>query len=86
MEKRLAFWVVLMGLTGTLLAGGFESMSPRGDDTIQPVAPVDDQASNTQQFGPALAAAAVPEPSTLSLVAGAAIIGSGFCLRRRGRR
>jgi hypothetical protein len=81
MKKRFALGFLLVGLTaGALLAGDFQPISPAGGgDTVQPVPPVSDSGPTN------LPAAAVPEPSTISLLAGSALFGAGVWLRRRRR-
>ncbi len=91
MKKQLTFGFLLMAITaGTVLARAFEPVpvSPRRDnDAIQPIPALNDDGSTLDLNQPqnTLTTAAVPEPSTLSLLAGSAIIGSWFCLRRRRR-
>jgi hypothetical protein len=87
MKKGFAFGLLSLAITaGTLVAGGFQPIAPEGgDDNIQPIPPMSDVGSTNLQPGPGVTAVAVPEPSTLSLLAGSAVLGSWFCLRRRRR-
>ncbi|MEY2536456.1 MAG: hypothetical protein QOG67_196 [Verrucomicrobiota bacterium] len=78
MKKHFALGFVLISLTaGALRAENFQPISPdNGGDTIQPVLPASDS-------GPAnLPAAAVPEPSTISLLAASALFGARVWFRR----
>ncbi|MEY2487467.1 MAG: hypothetical protein QOH39_3115 [Verrucomicrobiota bacterium] len=81
MKKHFALGFLLVGLTaGSLFAGDFQSIRPdNGGDTIQPVPPASDAGP------PNLPAAAVPEPSTICLLAGSALFGAGVWFRRRRR-
>jgi len=81
MKKHFALGFLLVALTaGALLAGDFQpARLDNGGDTIQPILPASDSGSTT------LPAAAVPEPSTISLVAGSALFSAGVWFRRRRR-
>jgi PEP-CTERM motif-containing protein len=86
MKTKFALGLLLVGITaGTLWAGGLQPISPDGGgDDVQPIGPASDQDSGNLQPGPGVVA--VPEPSSISLIAGSAIVGSWFCLRRRRSR
>ena len=79
MKKHFALAFLLVSLTvGALFAGDFQPISPdNGGDTIQPVPPASDGGPTN------LPAATVPEPSTISLLAGSALFGAAVWFRRR---
>jgi len=88
MKKHFAAGLFSLVITaGTLVAGDLLPADPSGGgDTIQPIPPMSDGDPSGLQAGPGVAGAvAVPEPSTVSLLATSAILGSWFCLRRRRR-
>ena len=53
------------------------------NDSTQPIAPVSDSNPSDVLPRPDIVAAAVPEPSTLSLLAGGGVLSTWFLLRRR---
>lgn len=82
MKKHALIVAMFLGMTVTIWAQGFP-VSPQGEgDTRQPIGPVSDDPAGLIQPGPGVTAA-VPEPSTISLLAGGAILSSWFFLRRR---
>jgi PEP-CTERM motif-containing protein len=87
MKKQLAIALLAAGITaGSLSATNVPALREYDlNDTIQPIRPDSDEGAGNLRSSPSVTVAAVPEPSTISLLAGAAIIGSWFCLRRRRR-
>ena len=85
MEKKLILAILAAGITGLSAANVPALREWDRNDTIQPIRAEADDASVSFRPSPGSNLAAVPEPSTMSLLAGAAIIGSWFCLRRRRR-
>ena len=83
MKKHLLIVALIMGIGATVWAQRGFPVSPQGEgDTLQPIGPVSDNPAGAIQPGPGLAAA-VPEPSTISLLVGGAALSSWFFLRRR---
>ena len=83
MKKRAIILALTMGMAASAWAQQGFPVSPQGEGvTLEPIGPVSDNAGAVVQPGPGVAAA-VPEPSTMSLLAGGALISSLFFLRRR---
>ncbi|HJT82696.1 MAG TPA: PEP-CTERM sorting domain-containing protein [Chthoniobacterales bacterium] len=83
MKKLTLIITAIAGLlTSTGWAQGAFSVSPRqGGGMIHPIGPASDEPAGAPQPGPGVTAA-VPEPSTFWLLAGGALLGSWFVLRR----
>jgi len=84
MKKQALIITMLLGMAVTIWAQGFPVRPHGGGDEIQPIGPVSDDPAGGAviQPGPGVAAA-VPEPSTISLLVGGAALSSWFFLRRR---
>jgi hypothetical protein len=83
--KKMMWLGVLIGTMSFCWGQGFQPMSG-GDnnDNTQPIGPISDDGSTGQVLsGPGIVTAAVPEPSSLSLLAGGGILSAWFFLRHR---
>ena len=83
MKKQVMIAALVIGISATVWGQGFPISPSVGGDTVQPIGPVSDNPAGGMQPGPGIPAAAVPGPSTISLLAGGALISSWFVLRRR---
>lgn len=89
MNTKFALGLVILGVTAlTLTAGDLAPLSGggRGDTNLEPIPPLigDGTSPALDGFpGRDISSVAVPEPSTLSLLAGSAMLGAWFYFRRR---
>jgi hypothetical protein len=82
--KKLLWFGVLLGTALLVGAGDFQPVNTDGNnDSTQPIGPVSDSNPSDVLPRPDIVTAAVPEPSTLSLLAGGGVLGTWLFLRRR---
>jgi PEP-CTERM motif len=84
-KRFLGLGIIACLTGGSLLAGNAARSIPQGRPVPAAITRATDASLITTNAGPA-AVRPVPEPSTVSLLAGAAILSSCFFLRRRRRQ